>query len=245
MVLAAFATFAGAALQSATGFGFALLLAPALIAVLGAHEAVGTVIVLSIAMNLLVLAGERRRPVVLAGPLGGLLAAALPGLAAGALLLAVISRAALQVVTGVAVLAAAAVAARRGRARRRAEPRGTTAAVGLLTGALTTATGVNGPPIVLWLQHRARSTAEIRDSLSAAFLVLNVLGIAAVVLLGGSGRAVGFVALAVLLPLVALGHALGRRVFVRLDPRRFRAAGLVLVAAAGLASLAGGLAGLA
>lgn len=244
MVLAAVAVFAGAALQSATGFGFALLCAPALIAVLGAHEAVGTVIVLSIAMNLLVLAGERRRLHVLGGPLAALLAAALPGLAAGALLLAVISRAALQVLTGVAVLAAAAVAARRGRARRHEDRRGATAAVGLLTGALTTATGVNGPPIVLWLQHRALTPAQVRDSLSAAFLVLNVFGIAAVALLGGSGRTVGIVVPALLLPLVVLGHAAGRRVFARLEAERFRAAGLVLVAAAGAASLLGGLAAL-
>jgi uncharacterized protein len=241
MLLAALATLAGAALQSATGFGFALLCAPALLAVLGAREAIGTVLVLSMAMNLLVLAGERRRLAVLAGPLATLLLAAAPGLVAGALLLAAISRAALQVVTGVAVLAAVAIAARPGRRARRSLP-GATPAVGLLTGALTTATGVNGPPIVLWLRQRAATPAEVRDSLAAAFLVLNVLGTAAVALLGGSGRSVRPLAVVALLPLLVVGHAAGRRVFLRLDPARFRAAGLALVAAAGLASLAAGLA---
>ena len=60
MLLAALATFAAAGLQSATGFGFALIAGPAFFAVLGPEEAVAAVLVLGAAVNVLMLAGERR-----------------------------------------------------------------------------------------------------------------------------------------------------------------------------------------
>lgn len=247
MLLPALATLAGAALQSATGFGFALLAAPALLAAFGPRQAIGTVLALSIAMNVLVLGGERRRPQLVGRPLRLLVLWALPGLLGGALLLAAVSRAPLQVATGVAVLAAAAVAAhpavRAGREAARATPIATfaTPVMGLVTGALTTATGVNGPPIVLWLQRRARTPVHVRDSLAAAFLALNVAGTLAVAALGGGGHPVRADTLLVLLPLVIVGHAVGRCVFERLDQERFRAAGLALVAAAGVGSAVAGL----
>lgn len=55
MALAAAAAFVGAFVQSSTGFGFALLLSPAAFAVLDPVEAVMTLLVLGMALNLLVL----------------------------------------------------------------------------------------------------------------------------------------------------------------------------------------------
>ena len=55
MALAALAALAGAFVQSATGFGFALVLSPALFAVLDPVEAVATLLVLGLALNVLVL----------------------------------------------------------------------------------------------------------------------------------------------------------------------------------------------
>ena len=96
MLLAAVATLAGAAVQSATGFGFALLAAPAFLAAVGRQEAVATVLVLSLALNVLMLAGEGRRPEVLARPLATLLAAAVPGIIGGAFLLRALSKSLLK-----------------------------------------------------------------------------------------------------------------------------------------------------
>ena len=59
---AAAAVAAGAALQSATGFGFSLVAAPLLFAAVDPEEAVGLLIVLGSVVNLLTLASERRRP---------------------------------------------------------------------------------------------------------------------------------------------------------------------------------------
>ena len=106
MGLAAIAALVGAFIQSATGFGFALVLSPALFAVLEPEEAVGTLLVLGLALNLLVLVeggwhADWRR-------VAPMLVAALPGLVVGVVLLSALSKEALQVIVGLAVIAAGA-----------------------------------------------------------------------------------------------------------------------------------------
>ena len=78
MGLAAAAALLGAAVQSATGFGFALILSPALLAVLDPYEAVTALLVLGLALNLLVLFDGGTPGPVLAG-LVPVLAAAVRG----------------------------------------------------------------------------------------------------------------------------------------------------------------------
>ena len=60
MPLVALTTLGAAALQSATGFGFALLLSPVLFAIYEPAHALGTVLLLGAGLNLLMLYGERR-----------------------------------------------------------------------------------------------------------------------------------------------------------------------------------------
>ena len=78
---------AAAALQSATGFGFALIAAPALLALFEPVEAIASVLVFAVLVNLLMLAGERRSLSVRAGDVALVLFTALPGLALGVLVL--------------------------------------------------------------------------------------------------------------------------------------------------------------
>jgi hypothetical protein len=87
MALAAVAAFAGAAVQSATGFGFALVLSPALFAVMDPVEAVTALLVLGLALNLLVLFEGGRPEHVDWRALAPMLVAAVPGLAIGAVAL--------------------------------------------------------------------------------------------------------------------------------------------------------------
>ena len=108
MPLAAAAALVGASIQSATGFGFALVLSPALFAVMDPVEAVMTLIVLGLALSLLVLFERGRPEHVDWRALAPLLVWALPGLALGAVALTRLSKEVLQVVVGVAVIAAAA-----------------------------------------------------------------------------------------------------------------------------------------
>lgn len=247
VLVAVLATLLGATLQSATGFGFALVAGPVLFGALGSAEAVTTLLVVGAVLNALVLFGERRRPAVRWAELGTLLTAALPGLAAGVVIIGIASKAGLQVAVGIGVLVAVLL-----QVRRPALPAGGPAssagtwprvAVGLTVGVLTTTTSTNGPPLVLWFQRLQLSTTAVRDSVTAAFLALNVLGAGTLVLLGGAGPALDPPLVAMLVLVAALGHQAGRFLFRRLDAARFRLAGLVLSTVAGVASIAAGLTG--
>lgn len=241
MALAAVAAFAGAAVQSATGFGFALVLSPALFAVMDPVEAVTALLVLGLALNLLVLFEGGRPEHVDWRALAPMLVAAVPGLAIGAVALTQLSKEVLQVAVGVAVIAAAGWQLRERARGHRPLPPAAAWGAGFASGALTTSISVSGPPLVLWLEARRVRPEEFRASLAASFLALNLVG--GVVLLAAEGTgAFDADAVAVLLALVVAGYALGALAFRRLDRERFFALVLALVAATGVASVLAGLA---
>ena len=238
MALAAVAAFVGAAVQSATGFGFALVLSPALFAAMEPVEAVSALLVLGLALNLLVLFEGGRPQHVHWQALAPMLLAAVPGLALGAVALTQLSKEVLQVAVGVAVIAAAAWQLRAPR------PRVTPAAAwaaGFASGALTTSISVSGPPLVLWLTARGVRPEEFRASLAASFLMLNLAGGFILLAVEGSG-AFDAGAVAVLFALVLAGYTLGAVLFRRLDRDRFFKIVLVVVALTGAASVVAGLA---
>ena len=246
MALVAVTALVAAVVQASTGLGFALVLGPALFALLDPESAIVAITALGIALNLLVLFAEQRRPSVAWREVGPILAAAAPGAVCGVAVLRALPKAWLQVTVGVAVIVAAGL---RERARREetepttGDPRARLA-LGFATGTLTTSAGVNGPPIALWLTHRGLAPSEMRDSLGAAFLGLGLIG--AVVLapvLAAAGVGLDWTSLAVALVCVVAGHAIGRRAFARIDAARYEPLVLVVVVAAGVASvLAGALA---
>jgi uncharacterized membrane protein YfcA len=241
MALAAVAAFAGAAVQSATGFGFALVLSPALFAVMDPVEAVTALLVLGLALNLLVLFEGGRPEHVDWRALAPMLVAAVPGLAIGAVALTQLSKEVLQVAVGVAVIAAAGWQLRERARGHRPLPPAAAWGAGFASGALTTSISVSGPPLVLWLEARGVRPEEFRASLAASFLALNLVG--GVVLLAAEGTgAFDAAAVAVLLVLVVAGYALGAVAFRRLDRARFFKLVLVLVALTGVASVVAGLA---
>jgi uncharacterized protein len=242
MVLAAIAALAGASIQAATGFGFALVLSPVLFAVLDPTEAVATLLVLGFPLNLLMLiedAGHAdwRR-------LAPMLLAALPGLVAGLLLLAALSKQALQIAVGLAVICAGALQLSARRGPRRTElPGAVGLGAGFLSGALTTSISVSGPPIVLWLEAHGIGPSEFRASLAASFFALNLMGWVMLIATEGNPSVDAGVAVP-LLGLVFVGYALGTLAFRRLGSERFFAIALALVLCSGVASLVAGLAGL-
>ncbi|HEX3277080.1 MAG TPA: sulfite exporter TauE/SafE family protein [Thermoleophilaceae bacterium] len=240
MGLAAAAALTGAFVQSTTGFGFALVLSPALFAVMDPVEAVMTLLVLGLVLSLLVLFEGGRPKHVDWRSLAPMLAAALPGLAVGAVALTQLSKSVLQVAVGVAVVAVAAWQLR--RRRRGAEPHRVPGGIaGFTSGALTTSINVSGPPIVLWLEARGASPEEFRASLAATFLVLDLAG-GAVLLVGEGSGSIDAGRLGPLLALVIAGYALGAVAFRRLNRERFYTLVLALVACTGVASIVAGLA---
>jgi uncharacterized protein len=210
-----------------------------LFALLAPAGAIVTATVLGLELNLLVLLGERRRPRVAWGEVVPLLVAAVPGTLFGILLLRALSKPILQITVGLAVIAAAIV---RWRVNRGAHGRGSASArlaLGFTSGALTTSTGVSGPPLALWLARRGLTPGELRDTLSAIFFAIGVAAMLALIPVFGRAH-LQPVAIAAGLGCVVGGHALGSRAFARLDARRFEPLLLVVIACAGVASVVAG-----
>jgi uncharacterized membrane protein YfcA len=211
-LVAAAAVAAGAALQSATGFGFSIVAAPLVFAVVEPEEAVGLLIVLGSLVNVLTLVSERRRPRPVVRECAVLLAFALPGAVAGVAVLRALDPVALQVAVSVGVVAT--LIARRLAKRRTPGWAGPIA--GLAAGALTTSTTTAGPPLIVYLLGRRLEPAQVRDTVPVCFLGLSVVGVIAlwVTDTGGAVPEAGLVAL--LVPVVVVGHLAGRPLFTAL-----------------------------
>jgi hypothetical protein len=173
VVAAGAAVGIGAVLQSATGFGFALVAAPLLFPALGPQEAIGTLLVLACVGSVLILVAERRRPRPLGRDAAVIVAASLPGAIAGVVVLRSLDSATLQYGVTASVMVALAVrrlAARTGSLARR--PRWSAPAAGLAAGALTTSTNASGPPLLLHLTGRGTEPARVRDTINVCYLGL-------------------------------------------------------------------------
>jgi uncharacterized membrane protein YfcA len=201
---------AGALLQSATGFGFSLVAAPLVFAAIEPEQAVGLLIVLGTEVNVLTLASERRTPRPLWRLCALMLAWAAPGALLGVVVLKALPPVGLQVAVTLGVLGT--LAARHAAGRHLHVPAWL---AGLSAGALTTSTTTAGPPLLLHLLGGGASPQELRDTLTVSFLGLSVLGVAALAVTGTPAVPDGLL-VAALLPAVALGHLIGRRVFARL-----------------------------
>lgn len=216
--LAALAVLAGATLASATGFGFSLLAAPLLFALLGPRHAVGAMLALGVVVNGLILVAENRRPRPLRRTAAIVLAAAVPGAFAGALVLRSLPAVVLQLLLSAAVLATV-VAQRRattGTAHARRRAPAATPLAGFAAGALTTATSTNGPPLIVHLLGRGHDPGEVRDTLTLCFLGMAPIGALALWATGTTNALPDGALLAALVPAAVIGQLAGRRAFARL-----------------------------
>jgi uncharacterized membrane protein YfcA len=230
-VAAGLAVFAGAALQSAVGFGFALVCAPLVFAAFGPVQAIGLLTVLGLEINLVSLIGEGRRPHPVGRVVVTVLAWGLPGMVAGVVVLRNTSETVLQVVVTVVVLASLLAQRRAARLTLPAQP------AGLLSGTLCTTTGTGGPPLVLLLLGRGLAPERVRDTLMTCFIGQALLAAAVLALTGTRSAAPEALALAALVPLAAAGQVAGRPLFRILSGGRYEAAltiVLVISAAVGL-----------
>jgi uncharacterized membrane protein YfcA len=233
LLLAAAAVMLGAAAQSVSGIGFALVSGPLLFTVFGAREGVRVAVVLSMLANAGVLAREHRAvmwrrvlPVLVTAlavtpVLVHLLAGAHPRLLRGA--------AGAVIVLGTAVVAS-------GRTGDTGLPGGI--AAGLASATMNVLASAGGPAVAVYAAGARWDPVRTRATLQAYFLSLNVVTL---VTLGAphwtAGRAVTLV--------VALlgGSAIGAVAAGRVPPTAARAVTLALAAAGGVAVVVAALAG--
>ena len=236
----AVAVFAGAAIQAATGFGFALLAAPLAFAALDSHEAIGLLLLLGSEIGVLTLATEGRRPVPMVRRCAIVLAWAVPAAVAGVALLRALDAVALQIAVSVGVAATLIVRRRAPAERTGPEPRWAAPATGLSAGALVTSTNTSGPPLLLYVLGRGDEPARVRDTLTVCQLGLSLIGVAALVATGTSDAIPRGWLVALFVPLVLLAHLAGRPLFARLaSSGRYEPvlnATLVIAVVAGLAT---------
>lgn len=229
LVMMAGLMFFSSVLQTATGFGFAILSAPIGAALIGGPEIVTTILITGTAVDLLILLLRREPPGPRWDEVGIIGLSSVPGLLVGAYLLAVLSQQTLLFVIAVAVVLAVGFRIRTTRTGGGKVPiasRRWGIMAGGLAGVLATSTTLAGPPIVYYLQHRPYSPTTTRDTLVMVNLVrlpISVIALllgAVLVVLPGMGWLV----------LAALGgFFVGGAVFRRLDAQRYEALVLALL----------------
>ncbi len=200
--------------QAASGFGSALVAVPLLALVIDPVPAV----VAATSVSLVLTAGAWRRERQHTDPVRArtLTLAGLVGMPVGLVALAVLDADALGSLIAVVVLLLVAALAL--GLRLRPGP-STLIGSGMVSGALLTSTGMNGPPLVLALQDLP--PLRYRATLQAVFCGQDVVAVAGFVALGHfSGEVALLTATGVVgLP---LGWFLGDRVFHRISPAAFR-----------------------
>ena len=161
----------GAFVQSATGFGFALLATPPLLLTLGPYTTVVVVLLLHTIQCALVVGHERDK--LEPGPIAPLLVGSLVGTPIGAVALTRLDPAMLQgAIGGLVALSGALLLAGPPRPLR-AEQTGSLVA-GFASGVLNSGTGLSGPPVALYLSNQGWPRDRFRIALMTTFLASNL-----------------------------------------------------------------------
>lgn len=233
LALAALAVAVGAAAQSVSGIGFALVGGPLLFTVFGAREGVQVAVVLSMLVNAGVLVREHRA--VMWRRVTPVLVTAL---AATPVLVHLLSGAhprALRAAAGAVIVVGAAIVA----AGRSADT-GLTGGVvaGLASATMNVLASAGGPAVAVYATGARWDAARVRATLQAYFLSLNVV---TVLTLGAPGWSLRQAA--VLVAALVAGAAVGALLARRVSTARARAVTLVLAAAGGLGVLVSAVSG--
>ncbi len=235
--VAAGIVFVAATLQRAVGFGFALLAVPLLAFVVPTKSAVvivflnGTVICAWLAVRL---HREIERPTARRLGLG-----AICGAPIGVIILTIVSATTLRLVLGVTTCLAAVwiiVSSRLLKPEPVVPRRTTTFVMGFVSGVINTSLATNGPPLVYELRRAGFHGDRFRATISAVFLLSNLLGLP---LLALAGLITAFdlaLAASSLVPCM-IGIALGSRISGRMKPYHFALAVDLLLLATGLLTI--------
>lgn len=234
LLLAFVVVVAGAAVQGAIGFGFALLAAP-LLALIDPTFVPGPVLIALLTLTVLMSVGGRDS-LDWRGA-GWAIGGRVPGSAVGAYALLALSEQVLAVTFASLVLAAVLLSVL--GLRLRPQPP-TLVTAGVLAGAMETTASIGGPPLAL--VYRRSSPEVARSTLSIIFVVGVLTSLAAVAAAGRLG-VVELRLAVVLLPGVVAGLALSRLLRPVVDQGWLGPAVLALSAGSAVAVLVRALAG--
>jgi uncharacterized membrane protein YfcA len=202
--------------QAIVGFGFSLLAVPLLSVATPASRAV--VIVSLIGVPVTVVMAIRHRDDAEWAAARAITLASLAGMPLGLVVLTIMSDSGLRFIIGGVVLVLATLIASGLRIHRGI--RVVNLVTGFVSGALSTSTGTNGPPLVVGLRARGLSAQQFRATISVVFAVS---GVVSLVLFAAVGRIDGDALSSAALgyPFVALGWFVGDRLAPRVNERFF------------------------
>lgn len=210
--------------QAVTGFGSALVAVPLL--TLMVHPIAAVVAATAVSLVLTSGAAWRERSHVDIASARTLTVTGILGMPLGLVLLTLADESRLEVWIAATMLVMVLLVAGGVRIAARGLP-----VAGLLSGALLTSTGMNGPPLVMALMDR--EPRGYRATLQGVFAVQDVVAVAAFLVLGYVDREVALLTAAGVVG-IPLGWRLGDGVFHRIPAARLRpviVGGLVLTAA--------------
>lgn len=228
-----------ALMQASVGFGFAVLFTPLLSLVMSARDAIALSLLLSMSLSLTLYFADRPR-----APLRTILPMFLAATLAtpmGVYILAIADDHVLRIGIGVAVLVAVVgTFVTPHPAAERAQRLPAIIGVGFVSGLLRGATGMGGPPVVLYEHWRGAPMADIRRRLLAFFALTGVSG---TLLAAGSGVFTSEMVIhsAAGLPAVAIAVFAGRIIRPRLSQLVFRVLSMGLLVFTGIVSIVGAL----
>ena len=209
----------GAFLQGAGGFGLGMFAAP--VVALVDPTLMPALIILLATVLTAVLALRERTSVNRAG-VGWSLLGRLPGSAAGAGLVVLLSPSALAMLVGLVVLGGAGLSL---RGWAPALTRRNLMTAGMAAGVMGTATSIGGPPMALLFQRA--EPAEARGTLSVFFLVGSLMSLG-LLLLAGAVDLRTVVVSAWLLPALLAGYGVSRLLVPYFNRRRMRALAIAM-----------------
>ena len=237
LLVALLSALLAGAVSGLTGFGLALISVPLLLFVYDPKTVIVITAVLSVVINLAVVWDSWRdadRRVVIA-----LLPPALVGVIAGTESLRTVDPDYIRLGVGIVVVFSALLLLRDVRLPG-AETRWGTVVAGSTSGALSTSTGLAGPPIVLLLASRGFPKHAFRGSSALYFLAMSLVGLVVLYLRGIFEGDHIPLALA-LIPAAFLGKAIGTAMLGRISESTFRVVTLgmvILTGALGVATAA-------
>lgn len=221
--------------QVMSGFGFALVAIPLVALLAGAKTAVvGTAIVGPLLTGAVVV---RDRCDIRSRTAITVTAASFVGMPAGILVLGHIGDRALKELIGVVVIVAGLAL---WRGLRVPPGRRSEIIAGVISGALATSTGTNGPPLVILLHSESLEPKQFRGTLSASFLAQGAVALSAF-WVSGHLTADALRVAASAFPGIVIGWFLGERLFAGIEKERFGAVVLLMLVASGLVSAISGL----
>ncbi|MBL9097823.1 MAG: sulfite exporter TauE/SafE family protein [Alphaproteobacteria bacterium] len=225
----ALVAFAGV-LRGFSGFGSAMVLAPTLAALFPITQAVPLIMLLEVALSFQLLKDAARH--VVWREIAILVVAALPGLVLGAWLLEAVPEHTLRLAISAAILVFLGLLLLDVRRKGPATPAGL-GVTGALSGVANGASGVGGPPVVLYYLAGDGGSVALRATVIWYFFIIDAASAGIYTARGLVDQTV-LILTALCVPAAVAGVWLGSRLFDRASEQTYRRVAYAIIAAAAL-----------